>query len=249
MGSKVRRLLQIAPSTYDAHKAKCADPDLRSNRTCRDEVLGGGIRRVWQESREVYRVRMLWRQLLREGYRVARGTVERLMRRLGLVGVVGGKAIRTILSDRAQPCPQDTLNRRFRAERLNPLWVSDFTHVSTWQAFVYVAFVIDVFARRIVGWRVSRSPKTDFVLKALEQALWARKPGAGGLIHHSDRGVQHVSIRDSERPADAGIEPPLGSVGDSYDHALAESIIGLFKTEVVARRSWPWQPQLASATV
>lgn len=232
------RVLEIAPSTYYDHLAKRVDPDLRSNRSHRDEALCAEIRRVWEENFQVYGVRKVWRQLVREGYRVARCTVERLMRQLGLAGVVRGKGTRTTISDKAQPCPQDKVNRQFRAERPNQLWVSDFTYVSTWQGFVYVAFVVDVFARRIVGWKVSRSSKTDFVLDALEQALWARKPTKGGLIHHSDRGVQYVSIRYTERLANAGIEPSVGTVGDSYDNALAESIIGLFKTEVIERQSW-----------
>ena len=232
------RLLQIAPSTYYDHLAKRADPELRSNRVLRDEALCAEIRRVWEENFCVYGARKVWCQLVREGFRVARCTVERLMRRLGLAGIVRGKGTRTTVSDKAQPCPQDKVNRQFRAERPNQLWIADFTYVSTWQGFVYVAFVIDVYARRIVGWKVSRSARTDFVLDALEQALWARKPCKGGLIHHSDRGVQYVSIRYSERLAEAGIEPSVGSVGDSYDNAMAESIIGLFKTEVIDRQRW-----------
>lgn len=233
------RQLEIAPSTYYDRRAKRADPDLRSNRSLRDEALCAEIRRIWEENFGVYGARKVWRQLVREGYRVARCTVERLMRRLGLAGIVRGKGTRTTVSDKAQPCPQDKVNRQFRAERPNQLWIADFTYVSTWQGFVYVAFVIDVYARRIVGWKVSRSARTDFVLDALEQALWARKPTQGGLIHHSDRGVQYVSIRYSERLAEAGIESSVGSVGDSYDNAMAESIIGLFKTEVIERQSWP----------
>ncbi len=243
------RLLQIAPSTYYVHQAKRADPELRSNRACRDEVLCGEIRRIWEENFGVYGARKVWRQLVREGYRVARCTVERLMRRLGFAGIVRGKSTRTTVSDKAQPCPQDKVNRQFRAERPNQLWIADFTYVSTWQGFVYVAFVIDVYARRIVGWKVSRSARTDFVLDALEQALWARKPTKGGLVHHSDRGVQYVSIRYSERLADAGIESSVGSVGDSYDNAMAESIIGLFKTEVIERQSWPNLEAVEMATL
>lgn len=192
---------------------------------------------MWTENRQVYGVRKVWRQLLREGVRVARCTVERLMRGLGLRGIVRGKTLRTTVSDLATPCPLDRVNRQFRADRPNALWVSDFTYVSTWAGFVYVAFVIDVFARRIVGWRVSASARTDFVLDALEQALHARRR-RDLLVHHSDRGVQYVSIRYTERLAEAGIEPSVGSVGDSYDNALAETINGLYKAEVIHRQSW-----------
>ena len=232
------RVLPIAPSTYYTHAARQADPELRSNRAWKDDALCTEIRRVWDENKQVYGVRKVWRQLVREGYRVARCTVARLMRRLGLAGVVRGKVVKTTHSDKATPCPRDQVNRQFRAERPNALWVSDFTYVSTWAGFVYVAFVIDVFARRIVGWKVSASARTDFVLDALEQALHARRPTQGGLIHHSDRGVQYVSIRYTERLAEAGIEPSVGSVGDSYDNALAETINGLYKAEVIYRRSW-----------
>ncbi|HHH7389244.1 TPA: IS3 family transposase, partial [Escherichia coli] len=173
-----------------------------------------------------------------------------LMRRLGLQGVVRGKPVKTTISDKANPCPLDKVNRQFRAERPNALWVSDFTYVSTWQGFVYVAFVIDVFARRIVGWRVSSSARTDFVLDALEQALYARRPvGQSSLIHHSDRGVQYVSIRYTERLAEAGVEPSVGSVGDSYDNALAETINGLYKAEVIHRRSWQNREAVELATL
>ncbi len=195
-------------------------------------------------------MRKVWRQLKREGVVVARCTVERLMRRLGLQGVVRGKPVKTTISDKATPCPLDKVNRQFRAERPNALWVSDFTYVSTWQGFVHVAFVIDVFARRIVGWRVSSSARTDFVLDALEQALYARRPvGQGSLIHHSDRGVQYVSIRYTERLAEAGVEPSVGSVGDSYDNALAETINGLYKAEVIHRRSWQNREAVELATL
>lgn len=180
---------------------------------------------------------------------MARCTVERLVRRLGLQGVVRGKTPRTTVSDRATPCPRDHVNRQFQASRPNALWVSDFTYVSTWQGFVYVAFVIDVFARRIVGWKVSGSARTDFVLDALEQALYARQPVQGGLIHHSDRGVQYVSIRYTERLAEAGIEPSVGSVGDSYDNALAETINGLYKAEVIHRQSWKNREAVELATL
>ncbi len=185
------KVLPIAPSTYYLHAARRADPRQRSSRAQRDEILMGHIQRIWDANFQVYGVRKVWRQLLREGVRVARCTVARLMRQLGLHGVVRGKPVKTTVSDKATPCPLDCVNRQFRAERPNRLWVSDFTYVSTWQGFVYVAFVIDVFARRIVGWKVSRSARTDFVLDALEQALYARRPTSqDGLIHHSDRGVQ-----------------------------------------------------------
>ncbi|MCQ4322681.1 IS3 family transposase, partial [Stutzerimonas stutzeri] len=208
------------------------------------------IQRVWDGNFHVYGARKVWRQLRREGVVAARCTVERLMRRLGLKGVVRGKPVKTTVSDKATPCPLDKVNRQFRAERPNALWVSDFTYVSTWQGFVYVAFVIDVFARRIVGWRVSSSARTDFVLDALEQALYARRPvDQGGLIHHSDRGVQYVSIRYTERLAEAGVEPSVGSVGDSYDNALAETINGLYKAEVIHRRSWQSRETVELATL
>ena len=233
------QLLPIAPSTYYTQAARRVDPDLRPNRAWRDDALCQEIRRVWDENKQVYGVRKVWKQLRREGYGTARCTVERLMRRLGLRGVIRGRTVKTTVSDKATPCPLDKVNRQFRAARPNALWVSDFTYVWTWQGFVYVAFVIDVFARRIVGWKVSSSARTDFVLDALEQALHARRPaGDEGLIHHSDRGVQYVSIRYSERLAEAGIEPSVGSVGDSYDNALAETINGLYKAEVIHRRSW-----------
>ena len=199
------------------------------------------IERVWNANLQVYGADKVWRQLNRESITVARCTVERLMRAQGLHGVVRGKVVRTTLSDSKAPCPLDRVNRQFKAERPNQLWVSDFTYVSTWQGWLYVAFVVDVFARRIVGWRVSRSMSTDFVLDALEQALYARQPGAHeALIHHSDRGSQYVSIRYSERLADAGIEPSVGSKGDSYDNALAETINGLYKAEMIHRRA-PWK--------
>jgi len=232
------RVLPIAPSTYYTHAARQVDPELQPDRWWRDEALCVEIRRVWDENKQVYGVRKVWKQLRREGYRVARCTVARLMRRLGLRGVVRGKVVRTTHSDKAVPCPRDQVNRQFHADRPNALWVSDFTYVSTWAGFIYVAFVIDVYARRIVGWKASGSARTDFVLDALEQALHERRPTQGGLIHHSDRGVQYVSIRYTERLAEAGIEPSVGSVGDSYDNALAETINGLYKAEVIHRRSW-----------
>ena len=197
------------------------------------------IRRVWQANMQVYGVRKVWHQLQREGIAVARCTVERLMRRLGLQGVRRGKRVRTTIADSSQSCPLDRVNRHFHADRPNQLWVSDFTYVSTWQGWLYVAFVIDVFARRIVGWRVSNTMSTDFVLDALEQALYDRRP-AESLTHHSDRGSQYVSVRYTERLAEAGIEPSVGSRGDSYDNALAETINGLYKAELIHRRA-PWK--------
>ena len=234
------RMLQIAPSTYYAHAAVRANPAKASARVQQDLALMEQIRRVYDANFGVYGARKLWRQLGREGVVVARCTVERLMRRLDLGGAVRGKETRTTIADKATPCPADKVNRQFRAPRPTVLWVSDFTYVATWQGFVYVAFVIDVFARRIVGWRVSRTAHAAFVLDALEQALHERRPAKGGLIHHSDRGGQYVSIRYTERLLDAGIEPSVGSVGDSYDNALAETVIGLFKTELIRRRG-PWR--------
>jgi len=234
------RLLPIAPSTYFEHVARRRDPAKLSARAERDAKLRLEIQRVWEENCQVYGVRKVWRQLRREGIAVARCTVARLMRALGLRGIVRGKAIRTTVSDKAAPCPLDHVNRDFKAPRPNALWVADFTYVATWAGFVHVAFVVDVFARRIVGWRVSRSAQTAFVLDALEQALHARRPVEGGLVHHSDRGVQYVSITYTERLAEAGIAPSVGSVGDSYDNALAETVIGLFKTEVIHRLG-PWR--------
>jgi putative transposase len=232
-------VLPIAPSSYYEQRARQTDPTKMPARMQRDAALRGQIQRIWDENYQAYGARKMWRQLEREGILVARCTVERLMHNMGLRGVVRGKSIKTTMSDKAMPCPRDHVNRQFRADRPNALWVSDFTFVSTWQGFVYVAFVIDVFARRIVGWKVSRSARTDFVLDALEQALHERRPlGKDALIHHSDRGVQYVSIRYTERLAQAGIEPSVGSVGDSYDNALAETINGLYKAELIYRRSW-----------
>lgn len=233
------RLLAIAPSTYYAHRARRTDPLRQSARARRDADLCEKIRRVFDENFSVYGARKVWRQLQREGEKVARCTVERLMRRMGLSGAVRGKPMRTTRSDKAAPCPLDKVGRQFSADRPNRLWVVDFTYVSTWSGFVYAAFVIDVFARRIIGWRVARSMEALFVLDALEQALAQRRP-TSGLIHHSDRGVQYVSIKYTERPVDEGIEPSVGSVGDSYDNALAETVIGLYKTEVIHRRG-PWR--------
>jgi putative transposase len=234
------RVLPIAPSTYREHAARRADPSKLPPRAKRDAALADHIRRVWHENFQVYGVRKVWRQLRREGIEVARCTVARLMRALGLQGIVRGKAVRTTVSDKATPSPQDRVNRDFTAPRPNVLWVADFTYVATWAGFVYVAFVIDAFARRIVGWRLARRAETGLVLDALEQALHARRPVEGELVHHSDRGVQYVSITYTERLAEAGIAPSVGSVGDSYDNALAETVIGLFKTELI-RRQGPWR--------
>jgi transposase InsO family protein len=235
------RVLPIAPSTYYDHVAKRADPAKRSARAKRDTALKADIRRVFADNFAVYGARKVWRQLRRDGHGVARCTVERLMRAMDLRGAVRGKPVRTTISDKAAACPLDHVSRCFRAPGPNMLWVSDFTYVATWQGFVYVAFVIDVFARRIVGWRVGRTAHAGFVLDALEQALHDRRPvRRGGLVHHSDRGSQYVSIKYTERLAAAGIEPSVGSVGDSYDNALAETINGLYKTEVIRRRG-PWK--------
>ena len=233
--------MQVAPSAYRRHAARQRNPELRCARSKRDEMLIPHIERVWKANLQVYGADKVWKQMNREGITVARCTVERLMKRLGLQGVRRGKTVRTTVPDRSTPCPLDRVNRQFNADRPNQLWVSDFTYVSTWQGWQYVAFVIDVFARRIVGWRVSSTMHTDFVLDALEQALYARQPDQDvALIHHSDRGSQYVSIRYSERLAEAGIEPSVGSKGDSYDNALAETINGLYKAELIHRRA-PWK--------
>ena len=243
-------MLQIAPSGYWRHAARQRNPQLRCPRAQRDDSLVPHIERVWQANMRVYGADKVWKQMNREGLSIARCTVERLMKRLGLQGVRRGKVVRTTISDMKAPYPLDRVNRQFKAERPNELWVSDFTYVSTWQGWLYVAFVIDVYARRIVGWRVSSSMHTEFVLDALEQALYARQPERdGALIHHSDRGSQYVSIRYSERLAEAGIEPSVGSKGDSYDNALAETINGLYKAEVIHRRSWPTRESVELATL
>jgi transposase InsO family protein len=234
------KVLPIAPSTYHEHAARRADPSRLPARAQRDAELQAEIRRVFEENLRVYGARKVWRQLRREGVPVARCTVARLMRDLGLAGVIRGKPVRTTVSDKAAPCPLDRVNRQFRAPAPNMLWVSDFTYVSTWSGFVYVAFVVDAFARRIVGWRVSRTAHAGFVLDALEQAVHERRPVGGRLIHHSDRGGQYLALRYTDRLAEAGIEPSVGSVGDSYDNALAETINGLFKAEVIHRRG-PWR--------
>jgi len=232
-------MLPIAPSTYYEQLSRRADPGRRSARAKRDDVLEAEVRRIWNENRRVYGAHKIWKQFHREGTPVARCTVERLMRKLGISGVIRGRRVRTTIPDDQAEKPRDLVKRQFAAERPNQLWVADLTYVSTWRGFVYTAFVIDVFSRRIVGWRVSNSLRTDLALDALEQALYAR-PDIDDLIHHSDRGGQYLSIRYTERLAEAGIEPSVGSVGDSYDNALAETIIGLYKTEEIRPRG-PWR--------
>ena len=232
--------MQVAPSAYRRHAARQRNPELRSERAKRDDHLEEAIHRVWNANYQVYGADKVWRQINREGIPVARCTVERLMRKQGLQGVVRGKKVKTTFPDPATPNPQDLVNRQFRADRPNQLWVADFTFVSTWQGFAYVAFIIDVYSRFIVGWKVSRHMRTDFVLDALEQALYARKPDRNRLIHHSDRGSQYLSVRYSERLGDAGIRPSVGSTGDSYDNAMAETINGLYKAEVVNKLG-PWK--------
>jgi putative transposase len=245
------RVLPIAPSTYYACLAVRADPTKASARQQQDVVLRPKIQKVWDDNWKIYGVRKAWRQLCRESEAVARCAVARLMAGMGLRGIVRGKALKTTIPDTSVPCPRDKVNRQFRVPAPNMPWVSDFTYVSTWQGFAYVAFVIDTFANRIVGWKVSRSAKTDFVLDALEQAHYTRRPvHKGGLIHHSDRGGQYVSIRYTERLAKAGIEPSVGSVGDAYDNALAETINGLYKTEVLRRRpSWRTSDEVEMETL
>lgn len=235
------RVLPIAPSTVYEHDKRRRYPELAPPRVQRDELLKPEVLRVFNENRRVYGARKVWHQLCREGVDVARCTVERLMRGMGLQGVIRGKRVRTTIPDKAAPCPLDLVNRNFKAPAPNRLWVSDFTYVSTWRGFVYVAFIIDVFARKIVGWRVSRTAHAGSVLDALEQALYDRRPVSGsGLVHHSDRGSQYLSIKYTERLAEAGLEPSVGSVGDSYDNALAETINGLYKAEVI-HRCGPWK--------
>jgi putative transposase len=231
--------LPIAPSQYYEHKAREAEPARLPPRLQRDRALVPEIRRVHEENFGVYGARKVWRQLARERFTVARCTVERLMRSLGIRGVVRGRKCRTTIPAECPDRPLDRVKRQFQASRPNQLWVADFTYVATWSGFVYVAFVIDVFARRVIGWRVARSMHAELVLDALEQALWSRS-GIKGVVHHSDRGSQYLSIRYSERLAEAGAQPSVGSVGDSYDNALAETIIGLYKSEVIHRRG-PWR--------
>lgn len=234
-------VLPIAPSTYYEWKAREREPERRPERVKRDEALKPEVQRVWEENFCVYGAHKVWKQLNREGFEVARCTTERLMRELGLRGVVRGKRIRTTIPDELQDRRLDRVNRVFTAPRPNALWVADLTHVTTWRGVVYAAFVIDAFARRIVGWRVLSSLRSDIALDALEQALYDRDLGSSKtLIHHSDRGGQYVSIRYTERLAAAGIESSVGSVGDSYDNALAETIIGLYKTELIRQRG-PWR--------
>jgi putative transposase len=235
-------VLPIAPSTYFLRTAQRQDPTTRSPRAQRDDDLRAAIQRVWDEHEQVYGPRKVWKQLRREGHRVARCTVERLMRDLGLRGAGRGRAWKvTTQPDVVVARPADLVERRFTATRPNQLWVADFTYVATWRGFVYVAFVIDVFARRIVGWRVSASLRTDFVLDALEQAIYDRCGAVvSDLVHHSDRGTQYLAMRYTDRLTEAGIAPSVGSRGDSYDNALAESLIGLYKTEVIQRKG-PWR--------
>ncbi len=237
--------LQVAPSAYWLRAARRRNPALLPARAQRDARLLPEVQRVYEQNLQVYGADKVWRQLRREGIVAARCSVERLMRRAGIQGARRGKKVRTTTPDAKAQCPQDRVNRQFQAQRPNRLWVADFTYVSTWQGFVYVAFVIDVFARFIVGWRVSSSMHTEFVLDALEQALYARRSERdGALVHHSDRGSQYVSIRYSERLAEAGIESSVGSIGDSFDNALAETVNGLYKAELIHRRG-PWKTREA----
>ena len=235
------KMLQIAQSTYYERRAIARDPDRASARAKSDADLCIKINAAWEENRKLYGVRKIWHVLRRDNQEIARCTVERLMRSLGIKGVVRGKKVVTTNPDALQLCPDDKVNRLFKADRPNQLWVSDFTYVPTWSGTVYVAFVIDVFARRIVGWRVSTSMATQFVLDALDQAIWQRKtPDHNALVHHSDRGSQYLSIKYTERLVEVGIDPSVGTVGGSYDNALAECVIGLFKTEVI-NQIGPWK--------
>ncbi len=245
------RELAVAPSSYHEHARCQADPGRRSARARRDDEIKAQIKRVHEASSGLYGARKVWHQLLRDGVAVARCTVERLMAAMGLAGVRRGKTTVTTVSNPKAPCPLDKVNREFRVERPNALWVVDFTYVHTWVGFVYVAFVIDAYARRIVGWKVSTSATANFVLDALEQAIHARRPGPeDGLIHHSDRGVQYLAMNYTQRLAEANLVPSVGSVGDSYDNALAETINGLYKTEVIWRqRSWPSASAVEMATL
>ena len=227
----VCRELAIAPSTFYWHRQRRQHPETRCERDKRDDVLCVEIERVYEENKQVYGVRKVWHQLKRESIKVARCTVERLMKTLGLEGVIRGKSVKTTRSGKERCTADDLVNRQFVAEKPNQLWVADFTYVTTWQGFAYVAFIIDVFAGVIVGWRVSSTMETSLVLDALEQALWARRPD-GGIIHHSDRGSQYVSLAYTQRLKEAEAMASVGTVGDSYDNALAESINGLYKAEV-----------------
>ena len=234
------KILPIAPSTYYEHKARQADPSGLPPRVRRDAILRDEIERIWNDNFQVYGARKVWLQLLREGHKVARCTIERLMRQMGLQGATRGRSFKvTTVADGSASRPADLVERDFTAEQPNRLWLADLTYVASWSGFVYVAFVIDAFSRMIVGWRASATLRSDLALDALEQALHAR-PESSRLVHHSDRGVQYLSIRYTERLLEAGIESSVGSVGDSYDNALAETIIGLFKTEVI-RRCGPWR--------
>jgi transposase InsO family protein len=245
------RELAVAPSSYHEHALRLAEPGRRPARARRDDEIMEQIKRVHEASSGLYGARKVWRQLLRDGVAVARCTVERLMATMGLAGVRRGKTTVTTVSNPKAPCPLDKVNREFSVERPNALWVVDFTYVHTWAGFVYVAFVIDAYARRIVGWKVSTSATASFVLDALEQAIHARRPGPeDGLIHHSDRGVQYLAMTYTQRLAEANLVPSVGSVGDSYDNALAETINGLYKTEVIWRqRSWPSASAVEMATL
>lgn len=238
--------LNIAPSTYYRHREYRQHPEKRSLRDRRDDLLKPEIQRVYDENYSVYGIRKVWRQLQREGFSVARCTIGRLMKSMGLAGVLRGKKVRTTVS-RKDAAASDRVNRQFVAERPNQLWVADFTYVSTWQGFAYVAFIIDVFAGVIVGWRVSSSMETTFVLDALEQALWARRPS--GTIHHSDKGSQYVSLAYTQRLQEAELLASTGSTGDSYDNAMAESINGLYKAEVIHRQSWKNRSEVELATL
>ena len=233
------RTLQFAPSAYYERKRRSIEPELRSLRRKTDEALRIAIRRVWEDNFQVYGARKVWRQLRREGNDVARCTVERLMREMGLRGIIRGRTKRTTIPVDRDPKPLDLVQRRFGADRPDQLWVADFTYVATWAGFVYTAFVIDVFSRMIVGWRVSSSMSADLTLDALEQALWARKV-KGNLVHHSDKGSQYLCIRYTERLAEMGIAASVGSVGDAYDNAMAETINGLYKAEVIWKQG-PWR--------
>ena len=245
------RELVVAPSSYHEHAARLTDPGRRSARARRDDEMREAIKRVHENSFGLYGARKVWHQMRREGIKVAKCTVERLMRAMGLAGVRRGKTTVTTIRNRKAPCPLDKVNREFKVSRPNALWVVDFTYVHTWAGFVYVAFVIDAFARRIVGWKVSTSATAGFVLDALEQAIHARRPSPDdGLIHHSDRGVQYLAMNYTQRLAEANLVPSVGSVGDSYDNALAETINGLYKAEVIWRqRSWPSASDVEMATL
>jgi putative transposase len=245
------RELAIAPSSYHEHATRLADPGKRSARARRDDKIKEQIKRVHDDSSGLYGTRKVWRQMRRDGIEVAKCTVERLMRTMGLAGVRRGKTTITTVSNPKAPCPLDRVNREFRVSRPNALWVVDFTYVHTWAGFVYVAFVIDAYARRIVGWKVSTTATASFVLDALEQAIHARRPGPEDeLIHHSNRGVQYLAMNYTQRLAEANLVPSVGSVGDSYDNALAETINGLYKAEVIWRqRSWPTASAVEMATL